>query len=57
MQTLNEDCRCIFFHPRNPARRAELQAIIDNHKPGKPREAYQIILAHRMLGPCETRGE
>lgn len=56
METLVEDCRCIFFHPRDPARRAELQAIIDS-KPGKRQDVYQLILANRMLGPCETRGE
>ena len=56
MKTLIEDCRCIFFHPRNPARRAELQAIIDS-KPTKRQDVYQLILANRMLGPCETRGE
>jgi hypothetical protein len=59
MQTLVENCNCIFFHPLNPERRAELQSFIDHchANPGGTWDVYQYIRTLKALGPCETRGE
>ena len=59
METINEDCRCIFFHPRDPARRKKMKDYLDYclANPGGDWNVYQHIRYIRQLGPCETRGE
>jgi len=45
------DCYCIFYHPTDPAYRAELLELT------KSPNAYTAIRAMEMLKPCETRKE
>jgi hypothetical protein len=46
-----DDCYCIFYHPTDPARIAELKELT------KSPNVYTALRAMQMLRPCETRKE